>query len=258
MAYLRILIRSIAFYLLTCTWVCAETKEEKYENLIYTSMQSIVSQNDLLTNLAVQITQMMVSVSELKVKLQETTQSVKELEQKMVKLEEKEVPAIKDDITALTSSVAKTAEEISGVNDNVDTLTTSITKTNAKIDAVEGKMGRGDVMIVSGEEEAGNENCIKVCAGTTGRGTTDWEYINKDTVNYVVDISDCNFVTIPTVTTSVEGIGHLDMTTGTASLFNTSPTSFKMWLKNTYVDLRGENAKLLGWNVEWIAVGYTC
>jgi len=199
----------------------------------------------------------MVSVTELKVKLLETTQSVKELEQKMVKLEEKEVSAIKHDITALTSSVAKTAEEVSAVNDDVDTLTTSIKKTNAKIDVVEGKMGKGEVMIVSGEEAAGDENCIKVCAGTTGRDSTDWTYRDAHNINYVVDISDCNFVTIPTVTTSVEGRSWHYVTTGTASIYNTSPTSFKMYLKNTDIDLAGEKPESFDWNVEWIAVGYT-
>jgi len=256
MAYLQNVIRSIALYFVTCTLVCAETKEEKYEDLIYTTMQSIVSQNDLLTNLAVQITQMMVSVSELKVNLQETKQSVKVLEQKMLDLEE--VPAMKDEITALTSSVAQTAEEVSAVKDDVDSLTTSVEQTNSKIDCVEETMGKGEVIIVSGEEAAGDENCMKVCAGTTGRDTTDWTYHSSTTVSYLVDISDCNFSRIPTVTTSVEGNSWHYVSLGTASIYNASPTSFTMYLKNNDKSLAGEIPEGYEWNVEWIAVGYTC
>lgn len=71
--------------------------------------------------------------------------------------------------------------------------------TNPKIDDTR------DVLIVSGEQAAVNEKCMKVCAGSTGWTTTDWTNYSSQDVYYDVDISDCGFKTIPTVTTAVEG-----------------------------------------------------
>merc|ERR1719285_1226872 len=218
MAYLTYMLRLVVFFLIACNLARAESKEEKHEDLINTLLQSIVSQNDMITKLAVE------AISEVKENVQEIKESLKSLEQKMVRLEVDEVSAIKDDVASLTSSCEQT---------------------NAKIDNIEEKIGGGEVMIVSGEQAAGDDKCIKVCAGTTGRDT-DWYDTSSNGVYYDVDISDCDFITIPTVTTSIEGKSYHSLATGTASIYN------------TYMNPQGGYAESKQWNVEWIAVGYTC
>merc|ERR1711920_1102073 len=135
----------------------------------------------------------------------------------------------------------------------ISDLTTSLALTNAKIDDT-----RDEVLIVSGEQAAGNEKCMKVCAGSTGRTTTDWTDYSSDGIYYDVDISDCGFKTIPTVTTAVEGAGGHWVSLGTSSIYNTSPSAFRIYLKNTHSNPQGGKAEGWKWNVEWIAVGYTC
>jgi len=225
----------MVFFIITRNLVRAETKEEKYEDLIYTSLQSIAVQNDVITNLAAKVTQMMISFSELTVWVQETKQSLNLLEQKIVNLEMEKVS--KDDFATLTSSVAET---------------------NAKVNAIEEITAEGEVMLVSGEEAPGDEKCMKVCAGSTGRDTTDWVVTGSDTVYYDVDMSECNFITIPTVTTAIEGAKQHYRTFGTGSIYNSSPASFRINLVNLYTDPQGGFAESAKWNVEWIAVGYTC
>jgi len=229
MAYLNYLLRLVALFLTISNLARAETKEERYENIIHTLLQSIVSQNDIITKHYVE------AFSELKENVKEIKESLKSLEQKMVRLEVDDVPAIKDDVASLTSSCEQT---------------------KAKIDKMEEKVGGGEVMIVSGEQAAGDENCIKVCAGTTGRDT-DWYDSSTKRVYYDVDISDCDFITIPTVTTSLEGNGYIGMATGPASVYNASPTSFRVYIYSND-DPQNGRAEKWEWNVEWIAVGYTC
>merc|ERR1719285_833737 len=230
MAYLTYMLRLVVFFLIACNLARAESKEERYEDIIHTLLQSIVSQNDIITKHYVE------AFSEVKENVQEIKESLKSLEQKVVRLEVDEVSAIKDDVASLTSSCEQT---------------------NAKIDNMEEKIGGGEVMIVSGEQAAGDENCVKVCAGTTGRGSTDWYDHTSQWIYYDVDISDCDFITIPTVTTSLEGISHIGYATGAATIHDASSTSFRVYLKSDKNHQNG-NAEGWQWNVEWIAVGYTC
>lgn len=229
MACFKYLLRSVALFLVTSTLVRAVTEEEKCGDLMYKSMESIVSQNDMITNLAVEI------ISELKVNVKEIKESLKLLEQRMDKLEVEDVPAIKDDVSFLKNSYAQM---------------------NGKIEAIEETTGAREVMIVSEEESAGEESCVRVCAGTTGRDT-DW-YDGSNSVYYDVDISGCDFRTIPTVTTSIEGTGQHYRTTGTASIYHASANSFRIYLYNSAWNPKGEQAESKQWNVEWVAVGYTC
>ena len=99
-------------------------------------------------------------------------------------------------------------------------------------------------------------NCVKVCGGTTRRGATNWS--GSGSYPYTtVDISDCGFVTVPTVTTSIEGSGIHNRLTGTSAVYDLSTSSFMIYLK--YPLSSGySHSKTYHWNVEWIAIGYTC
>ena len=113
---------------------------------------------------------------------------------------------------------------------------------------------------MSGEEEAGEARCARVCAGTTGRGTTTWPDATSHGVKLTVDISRCGFVKVPTVTISVEGERYLWRATGLAGVYTTTTTSFLMWVRieGLQYSPAGGKAEEWGWNVEWVAVGYIC
>jgi len=221
----------MVFVLVTSNMVVAKTQEEKYEDLIYTSMQSIVSLNDLVTDLGVKVTRLTTEMAEVKMTLEKTIKS----------------------LNYNLDTTKELDQEIEYINEDMAAIATSVTETNAKVDA----MG-GEVMIVSGEQAAGDENCRKVCAGTTGRETTDWYDLTSVQVYYDVDISDCGFTTIPTVTTALEGNANLLNVWGTSQLWDTTPTSFRIVLQHPGYNLQGGFAENRDWNIEWIAVGYTC
>ena len=112
-------------------------------------------------------------------------------------------------------------------------------------------------MVVSGEEDPSEERCATVCAGTSGRGVTNWLDLSKNNGIYTdVDISKCGFVKLPTVTTSLDGrISHWN-TSGSSEIYRLTTSSFRINLETSLG--RGGGANERGWNVEWIAVGFTC
>jgi len=249
MAFLKLLMSSIVFFTVT---VSAETKEEQCEDLARSSMKSVVALNEVISSFAVQLAQISTSLFDVQVKLKRTEDSVKSLEQKIVNEEaerERSIGLLEQDI------VDAKADTLSAIGDEVSKLTTSLAVTSAKIQDLEAATKDAEVMIISGEQPAGSETCIKVCAGSTGRSTTDWTYYSSDGIYEDVDISDCGFKTIPTVTTSIEGKGSHWKASGTSSIYSVTTTSFRVYLQHSS---KTGMAEELNWNVEWIAVGYTC
>jgi len=204
-------------------------KEEEYTDLVLTSIKSVATLNEAVSNFVLQLAEISTSLSEVKLNQKQIRDSLDSLEQKFSHLEQ---------------------ERLSVIDEEVADLTTSLALTNSKIDDV-----RNEVMIVSGEQAAGDENCMKVCAGSTGRTTTDWVSYYSSGIYYDVDISDCGFKTVPTVTTAVEGSSHHWTSLGTSSIYNTSPSSFRIYLSQSGAQA---TAEAYNWNVEWIAAGYTC
>jgi len=115
-----------------------------------------------------------------------------------------------------------------------------------------------EVLIASSEEQPSEARCARVCAGTTGRGRTIWNDVTSNGVKLSVDISSCGFVKVPTVTTSVEGRTSQWRATGLAAVYSTTTSSFTMWVEGLQQNPTKGNAESWEWNVEWVAVGYTC
>ena len=78
-----------------------------------------------------------------------------------------------------------------------------------------------------------------------------------------VDMSGCGFVKIPTITTSLEGITSHAYTTGATSVYSATTSGFYVYIRysesswNTGTTLR-DDLGYYNWNIEWVAVGYTC
>ena len=94
----------------------------------------------------------------------------------------------------------------------------------------------------------------------SGRSSTTTTHHSSEAVYIDVDIRGCGFVKIPTITTSIEGKGGHYTATGTSAVYSASASQFRMYIKNDHYASEGVGnaARRLGWNVEWIAVGYTC
>ena len=144
-------------------------------------------------------------------------------------------------IAALEIAVARQAEQIAELTEKL---------------ANRGNSKKTEVSIVSGEEGLGDSSCAKVCAGTTRRFFTQWEDYSSDGISTTVDMSDCGFVKTPTIITDLEGFGWQWKTT--SAIYSATPDSFRLQVRNWLWDPQGGNAGKKGWNVEWIAVGYTC
>lgn len=245
-------------------------KDDQYEDLIFTSMRSIVSLDELVTELSVQVAKLTTSLSMMKVDGKEIRKELQDAKTKISYLEfalddkvgklrsglsslQENVGEIREDVTLTKTKFADLEENgIPVLRTEIDKLATSVADTNAKVDEID-----EEVALVSGEEEAGSSKCIKVCAGTTGRRTTKW--INQSSGNGVytdVDIGSCGFVKTPTVTTALEGSSGHWLADGTSAVYDTSPTKFRIYISK--VSLQVDQATSWRYNVEWISVGYTC
>ena len=224
------------------------------KDLLLTSMQSIVSLNELVTDLADKMARYTTSMSETRAYVKQLKTSVvgalgelsssfkatqEDVQQTKVVVgdlqKDGNLTAITEQIAQLEESLAETKAEFAGMN--------------------------REVMVVGSEEGAGDAKCVKVCAGTTGRKTTDWANYHTQGLTLTVDISKCGYVKIPTITTSVEGRGYHWRATGTSAVYKTTTKGFTMYLEGGREpghNPKGGKAEEWEWNVEWIAVGYTC
>ena len=100
-----------------------------------------------------------------------------------------------------------------------------------------------------------------VTSKISGRTKTAYKYYSDGKNVYVdVDMSKCGFTKIPNVVISVEGSSHHWMALGTSSVYNTTPKSFRVYLNNVNSGLAKGSLNQSGyrWNIEWVAVGFTC
>lgn len=254
MTPLRILVLSVLIILASSKKRGSDNTDsdttETLKELLFSSMQSIVSLDHLVTDLSDKVARLTTAMSETNLEVNtlksSVTSSLEELSSSLSVTRE-EIEQTRQDVEVLQNS-----GDLREVKEEVRQLTESLAKTEAKITGQE-------VTVVSGEEDVPGK-CTKVCAGTTGRKSSEWSS-GTNAVSITVDISECGFVKIPTVTTSIEGTGYHWRAIGTSAVYDTTTEQFTMYLAGGdnpgHDPANGKAAEWL-WNVEWIAVGYSC
>ena len=96
----------------------------------------------------------------------------------------------------------------------------------------------------------------------SGRRSTPVKAWGSEGITIDVDISSCGFVKIPTITTSIEGnYDHL-YATGMTSVYRATTSWFMLYIRHPKSGLSPtwlrDVAIRSTWNIEWVAVGYTC
>ena len=97
---------------------------------------------------------------------------------------------------------------------------------------------------------------------SSGRNTTDWiQAMPFDLGAMYIDVNftECGFARVPVVTTSLEGDGDHWRIVGITSVYNTTTSGFRVFVVPEHEKIQtAEYAKMKHWNVDWIAVGFTC
>ena len=99
---------------------------------------------------------------------------------------------------------------------------------------------------------------VLTCSSSDRRRTNWIDYSGSTGIYTDVDISKCGFTKIPTITTAIEGTGYHWAITGTSAVYSATPTTFQIFLAPNRPNTRKGFAYKHNWNVEWIAVGFTC
>lgn len=109
----------------------------------------------------------------------------------------------------------------------------------------------------------------KIFAGSTTPGTTNWQPYSNDAAPpgieagiYVdVDTSEAGFTSTPKYVISLGGGSHWRVT-GSSSVYNPTPTSFRVYIRfsetditSLYPTLTPQYANGAQWHINWIAVG---
>ncbi|XP_063677368.1 uncharacterized protein LOC134813493 [Bolinopsis microptera] len=118
-----------------------------------------------------------------------------------------------------------------------------------------------DIKVAAPYEEGGDEPCLRLCTGTTGKGSTPWKYYSTDGIYVKVDMTNCDFKPglTPIVTSVLAGESHLWVTTGGSEIYSLTSSSFV-----NYVHMRAEYGNIHSfykadkWRIDWQAIGYAC
>ena len=103
---------------------------------------------------------------------------------------------------------------------------------------------------------------LKVCdinfiSGRGSTSVTDHSY----SLRIDVDMSGCGFVKIPTITTSLEGRSDHSKATDYTNVDRATTSEFYVYIRHpefTTGTRLIDKARYYKWNLEWVAVGYTC
>jgi hypothetical protein len=97
-----------------------------------------------------------------------------------------------------------------------------------------------------------------IAKGSTPMGNTAWQpydNINGGGVFVDVDTSSAGFTTTPIYITSLGGIGVHWATTGATSIYDATPTGFRVYVRlSSGGSLTPALANQYGWHINWIAV----
>lgn len=222
---------------------------EELKDMLVVSMQNVVSNNDLVTKLTEKVVLNMLSVSDNKQEIENVKKSYME-----------EVSKLKEEIESLKKELSsEIGNREADLQNKIERMETGLNTTLGEITEIRRDVAqiKQPVTIVSAEDGLREQGCAKVCAGTTGRASSNWVNYSTTGIKIVVDISGCGFVTVPTVTTSLEGKSSHSTNTGGSEIYSVTTSSFTTYINTPSASLRGK-AREYQWNMEWIAVGYTC
>jgi hypothetical protein len=96
---------------------------------------------------------------------------------------------------------------------------------------------------------------FKIGSGSTPPGSTNWQPYGNNTGIYVdVDTSSCGFTATPKYFTSIGGRSNHWSTTGATSIYNPSPTKFRVYVRfSNGRTLTPAYANARQWHINWFA-----
>jgi hypothetical protein len=101
-----------------------------------------------------------------------------------------------------------------------------------------------------------NGNQIKIVAGSTPVGSSNWKQYSNNMLYLDVDTSAAGFQNTPAYTTSLAGQSGNWWVTGGSSPYSTSPTGFRVYVG--FIDGRSvspQQANASAWHINWTAAG---
>ena len=113
----------------------------------------------------------------------------------------------------------------------------------------------GQPVIISNE----NDKDVRLCAGHTPIGSSDWQTYHTDEIYIDVDTSHCNFTQTPIYISNLAGDSWNWRTTGGSSPYYRTKNSFRIYLEfisvNDHQPLSKNFANERDWHITWMAVG---
>ena len=99
------------------------------------------------------------------------------------------------------------------------------------------------------------EQAIKMGSGSTITAATSWQSYGNTGIYIDIDTSGCEFTTTPRYFTSIGGTGGHWSTTGATSIYNPTPTKFRVYVRwANGAPLTPAAANSRKWYINWFAI----
>lgn len=99
-------------------------------------------------------------------------------------------------------------------------------------------------------------NGVRIAAGQTVPGSTDWKQYEKDNKSIMVDVdtSSGGFKNTPLYFTSIGGREDQWQTIGVTSIYDPTPTGFRVYVQRMDDKMKPEDANWHQWHINWIGI----
>ncbi len=103
--------------------------------------------------------------------------------------------------------------------------------------------------------QVGTQSQFHMGAGRTTPGATNWQPYGSNGIYVDVDTSSAGFTTTPVYVTSIGGISSHWQTTGATSIYQASPTTFRVYVRfSDGSAITPAVANSYQWHINWIAM----
>ncbi|KAJ6251290.1 hypothetical protein M0813_15196 [Anaeramoeba flamelloides] len=137
---------------------------------------------------------------------------------------------------------------------NTEELELQVQKLNKRVMELEGEIQTHSETFFQNMYSSETAKNVKVFYGSTEKDNSNWTVHTQGThVKIVVDLTSCNFVTKPTIVTSLGGNKFICSTMGSSSVYYATKSSFFVLVKRSKIN--PNKVKQLKWHLNWVAIG---
>ncbi|KAJ6232912.1 chup1-like protein [Anaeramoeba flamelloides] len=156
--------------------------------------------------------------------------------------------------TQIDSKLLKRLESLEQRVNNIEELELKVQQLNTRVNDLEGEIQTNSETFFQNMYSSEKSENVKVFYGSTSKDNTNWTvYSQNSHLKIAIDLSSCNFVTKPTILTSLGGTNYHCSTMGSSSVYYATKDGFYVLV--TRSNISPTKVKEWKWHLNWVAIG---